>query len=107
MKKMILGIVLQLMGFLGSIAILCSASIHQMNYINPLQKGQYHPLKAAMYVHSRLIFGNPTIDLPDSIDFLRFYELSATVLFLLNPPFSLKAHPMALELTLAEYGIHD
>ena len=29
---MILGIVWQLMGFLGSIAILCSASIHQMNY---------------------------------------------------------------------------
>ncbi len=32
MKKMILGIVWQLMGFLGSIAILCSATIHQMNY---------------------------------------------------------------------------
>lgn len=29
---MILGVVWQLMGFLGSIAILCSASIHQMNY---------------------------------------------------------------------------
>ena len=29
---MILGIAWQLMGFLGSIAILCSASIHQMNY---------------------------------------------------------------------------
>lgn len=32
MKKMILGIAWQLMGFLGSIDILCSASIHQMNY---------------------------------------------------------------------------
>ncbi len=32
MKKMILGIVWQLMGFLGSIAILCSATIHQLNY---------------------------------------------------------------------------
>lgn len=32
MKKMILGIVWQLMGFLGSIAILCSTSIYQMNY---------------------------------------------------------------------------
>lgn len=29
---MILGIAWQLMGFLDSIAILCSASIHQMNY---------------------------------------------------------------------------
>lgn len=29
---MILGIAWQLMGFLGSITILCSASIHQMNY---------------------------------------------------------------------------
>lgn len=32
MKKMILGIVWQLMGFLGSIAILCSATLHQCNY---------------------------------------------------------------------------
>lgn len=29
---MILGIVWQLMGFLGSIAILCSATLHQCNY---------------------------------------------------------------------------
>ena len=32
MKKMMLGIVWQLMGFLGSIAILCSATLHQCNY---------------------------------------------------------------------------
>lgn len=32
MKKMILGIVWQLMGFLGSIAILCSATLHQWDY---------------------------------------------------------------------------
>ncbi len=32
MKKMILGVVWQLMGFLGSIAILCSATLHQCNY---------------------------------------------------------------------------
>ena len=32
MKKMMLGIVWQLMGFLGSIAILCSATLHQWNY---------------------------------------------------------------------------
>lgn len=31
-KKMILGIVWQLMGFLGSIAILCSATLHQWDY---------------------------------------------------------------------------
>lgn len=29
---MMLGIVWQLMGFLGSIAILCSATLHQCNY---------------------------------------------------------------------------
>ena len=29
---MILGVVWQLMGFLGSIAILCSATLHQCNY---------------------------------------------------------------------------
>lgn len=32
MKKMILGVVWQLMGFLGSIAILCSATLNQCNY---------------------------------------------------------------------------
>ena len=32
MKKMMLGIVWQLMGFLGSIAILCSATLHQWDY---------------------------------------------------------------------------
>ena len=32
MKKMILGIVWQLMGFLGSIIILCSAAPHQWDY---------------------------------------------------------------------------
>ena len=32
MKKMILGIVWQLMGFLGSIIILCSAAPYQWNY---------------------------------------------------------------------------
>lgn len=32
MKKMILGVVWQLMGFLGSIAILCSAAVHQWDY---------------------------------------------------------------------------
>lgn len=32
MKKMILGIAWQLMGFLGSIAILCSATFNQCNY---------------------------------------------------------------------------
>lgn len=32
MKKMILGIAWQLMGFLGSIAILCSAAVHQWDY---------------------------------------------------------------------------
>lgn len=32
MKKMILGIAWQLMGFLGSIAILCSATLHQWDY---------------------------------------------------------------------------
>ena len=32
MKKMILGIAWQLMGFLGSIAILCSATLHQCDY---------------------------------------------------------------------------
>ena len=32
MKKMMLCIVWQLMGFLGSIAILCSATLHQCNY---------------------------------------------------------------------------
>lgn len=31
-KKMILGIVWQLMGSLGSIAILCSATLHQWDY---------------------------------------------------------------------------
>ena len=31
-KKMILGVVWQLMGFLGSIAILCSATVHQWDY---------------------------------------------------------------------------
>ena len=31
-KKMILGIVWQLMGFLGSIAMLCSATLHQWDY---------------------------------------------------------------------------
>ena len=31
-KKMILGIAWQLMGFLGSIAILCSATLHQWDY---------------------------------------------------------------------------
>lgn len=32
MKKMILGIVWQLMGFLGSIIILCSAAPYQLDY---------------------------------------------------------------------------
>lgn len=32
MKKMILGIAWQLMGFLGSIAIFCSATLHQWDY---------------------------------------------------------------------------
>lgn len=32
MKKMILGIAWQLMGFLGSIAILCSVTLHQWDY---------------------------------------------------------------------------
>lgn len=32
MKKMILGVVWQLMGFLGSIAILCLAAVHQWDY---------------------------------------------------------------------------
>lgn len=32
MKKMILGIVWQLMGFLGAIIILCSAAPHQWDY---------------------------------------------------------------------------
>ena len=32
MKKMILGIVWQLMGFLGGIVILCSAAPHKWNY---------------------------------------------------------------------------
>ena len=34
MKKMILGIVWQLMGFLGSIIILCSVAPHELDYYN-------------------------------------------------------------------------